>query len=96
MIDIKDAKKDMHVFYQRAPMARPDYGLIVRTNEEHCSNQTQLMVFVLFVGDSTPKACRPADLYWPPDYCAADCVNPAGQKLSRPEEMPLDNRSGPD
>lgn len=88
MIDIKDAHEGMHVFYQRQPMRTPEYGTIVRTNEYDCARIAQLMVFVLFIGDSTPKACRPDDLYWPPDYCAFDDVNPAGQKFSRPEDMP--------
>lgn len=88
MIDIKDAKSGMHVFYQRKPMRSPEYGIVIRTNEEHCSNPKSLMVFVLFFGEQTPKACRPDDLFWPPDYCAMDDVNPKGQIFSKPEDMP--------
>ncbi len=75
-------KVGMTVFYQQPHMKRPEYGTIVSI--QSCPRY----VHVLFVGETTAKACRPKDLYFPPDYCAADRVNPPGQRFSRPEEMP--------
>jgi hypothetical protein len=72
MIDPLKAKVGFHVFYQKPHMSGPEYGLI--TNLDYSPKY----VHVLFLGDTTAKACYPRDLYWPPDFCAADRANPPG------------------
>jgi len=81
-IDVQQAKIGFHVFYQQPYMSSPEYGLIKSLHA------TPRYVHVLFTGDMTAKACRPCDLYWPPDYCAMDRVNPPGQPFSAPQLMP--------
>lgn len=81
-IDPLQAKVGLHVFYQQPHMSSPEYGVIRSVDAAPC------YVHVLFIGDSTAKACRPEDLYWPPDFCAADRCNPEGQPFGRPEDRP--------
>jgi hypothetical protein len=76
MIDPYKAKVGFHVFYQQPHMRHPEYGLITSTD------QMPHYVHVRFNGDAHSKACRPTDLHWPPDFCAADRVNPEGQPFA--------------
>lgn len=87
-IRLSEVRPGLHVFYQQPHLGTPEYGVIVRTNEYECFNRDKAMAFVRFNFDVTAKACHPRDLFWPPDYCAQDRVNPDGQPFSRPEEMP--------
>ncbi len=80
-IDPRDAKPGLAVFYQRSHMPRPEYGTI--TSVPYYSWN---YVHVRFVGDEHSKACRPEDLHWVPDYCAADRVNPPDQPFSSSSE----------
>jgi hypothetical protein len=72
MIHWRDAKVGFHVFYQQPHMARPEYGTIVSVD------YSPDLIHVLFLGDTTAKACHPRDLHWPPDFCAQDRANPEG------------------
>jgi hypothetical protein len=77
MIDPLNAKVGLHVFYQQPHMPGPEYGVI--TSLDHSPRY----VHVLFLGDTTAKACHPRDLHWPPDFCAMDRCNPPGQIFQR-------------
>lgn len=84
MIDPFDVKVGFHVFYQQPHMRGPEYGVI--TGVHHGSGDAlddPSYVRVRFLGDATSKSCRPQDLHWPPDFCAPDRVNPAGQVFGR-------------
>lgn len=78
MINACDARLGLHVFYQQPHMRSPEYGAITGPQS------IPTYVHVLSFGDGTAKACHPRDLHWPPDYCAADRVNPTGQIYSTP------------
>lgn len=67
----------LHVFYQQPHMRSPEYGVI--TGVQSCP----IYLHVRFGSDGTSKAVRPADLHWPPDYCAMDRCNPPGQLWSK-------------
>jgi hypothetical protein len=77
MIDVNDARPGLHVFYQQPHMKWPEYGAIVRVSEHAAWGKA--CVFVRFLFDTTAKACRREDLYWPPDFCAIGGGNPPGQ-----------------
>ncbi len=84
MIDDLKARVGFHVFYQKPHMRSPEYGVITSLDfAPHYVN-------VRFLGDTHSKACRPADLHWPPDFCAMDRVNPQGQPFG--EERSWDAR----
>lgn len=73
MIDPADVKPGLNCLYQRPPMRHPEYGTIVRASD------TARYVFVRFLFETTAKACRHEDLFWPPDFCAIGGGNPPGQ-----------------
>jgi acyl-homoserine lactone acylase PvdQ len=66
----------LHVFYQQPHMASPEYGVVTSIQS------MPVFVHVRFNFDTTSKSCRPQDLHWPPDFCAADRCNPVGQPFS--------------
>jgi hypothetical protein len=76
-INAREAKAGMAVFYQQSHMPRPEYG-VISSDPYYSWNY----VHVRFNGELHAKACRPEDLHWPPDFCAADRVNVDGQLFS--------------
>lgn len=79
MIDAREAKVGLHVFYQQPHIAHPEYGVITRIQLWPEVREKGGLIHVRFFGDTTAKACYPRDLYWPPDFCARDGANPPGQ-----------------
>jgi hypothetical protein len=77
MINWQDAKVGFAVFYQQPYMTAPEYGTI------RCIDHAPKYIHVLFLGDTTAKACYPRDLHWPPDFCAQDRANPEGQLFGK-------------
>lgn len=82
MIDFEDAQPGMTVFYQQPHMPHPEYGVIVSTNLEWLPRLRDQIVRVQFLFEGTAKPCHPADLHWPPDFCAMDGANHPEQKYS--------------
>lgn len=70
-ISIADAKPGLTVYYLTTGMSHPEYGIITSVG---------WYVFVRFGLDQHSKACNPANLYWPPYYCAHRTLDLPGQK----------------
>jgi hypothetical protein len=85
-IDFEDAKPGMTVFYQQPHMRHPEYGTIRSTNLGELPRIRDQVVRVLFLSETTAKPSHPADLHWPPNFCAKDGANPPEQRYS--EEWP--------
>jgi hypothetical protein len=81
-IDFEDAEPGMMVFYQQTHMRHPEYGTITSTNLQELPRIRDQIVRIRFLFDNHSKPCHPADLHWPPDFCAVDGANPPGQKFS--------------
>lgn len=81
-IDFEDARPGLTVFYQQAHMRHPEYGTITSTNLTELPRICNQIVRVRFLFDEHSKPCHPADLYFPPNFCAASDANPPGQKFS--------------
>jgi len=78
MINAREAKPKVNVFYQQPHMPHPEYGVITQVGFVSNYFPENTIIHVLFFGESTPKACRARDLHWPPNYCSID-GGPEGQ-----------------